>query len=175
MAFSEAFVQWTFKYQFLDGLCSVQPNFPMHPWCLLIPLATTTLNLLRPSWINPWISATALLNGAFDYNKTPLALPGTKVLLHNTPAKRGTWTPYGVNGWFIGAALEHYRCHRIFVSRTHKERIARTVEFPVTPSQCPPLCPLTPPSLSHKTWCTPCKTLNQRRCLPPSNWIKLWR
>ena len=80
----------TFKDNFLAGLCSVNPNFQMYLWCRLIPLATTTLNILRPSRINPRLSSKALLNGAFDYNKTTLATPGTKVLLHKKPAKRGT-------------------------------------------------------------------------------------
>jgi hypothetical protein len=41
------------KCHFIAGLSSVHPNFPMHLWCRLIEQATTTLNLLRPSWINP--------------------------------------------------------------------------------------------------------------------------
>ena len=101
----------------------------MHLWCCLIPLATTTLNLLRPSQINPKLSDKALLNGAFGYNKTPLAPPSTKVLLHETPNKSGTWAPHGVDGWYVVAAPNHYRFHRIFGLRTHKERIARTMEF----------------------------------------------
>ena len=80
----------TFRDRFLAGMCSVHPNFPMHLWYCLILLATTTLNLLRPLRIKPNLLFQALLNGAFGYNKTPLAPPGTKVLLHETPEKRGT-------------------------------------------------------------------------------------
>ena len=119
----------TFKDHFIAGLCSVHPNFPMHLWCRLIPLATTTLNLLRPSRLNPLLSAEALLNGAFDYNRTPLAPPGTKVLVHETPAQRQTWSPHAVDGWYLGAAPEHYCCHRTYIPATRKERIARTGEF----------------------------------------------
>jgi hypothetical protein len=119
----------TFKDHFVAGLCSVHPQFPMHLWCRLLPLATTTLNLLRPSRVNPKLSAEALLNGTFDYNRTPLAPPGTKVLVHETPAQRKTWAPHGVDGWYIGAAPDHYRCHRTYIPATRKERIARTVQF----------------------------------------------
>ena len=101
----------------------------MHLWCHLIPIATTTLNLLRPSRIKPKLSAETLPNGAFDYNKTPLAPPGTIVFLHETPEKRGTWAPYGVDGWYIGAAPEQYHCHRIFLLQTRKEHIAHAMEF----------------------------------------------
>jgi hypothetical protein len=86
------------KCHFIAGLSSVDPNFPMHLWCRLIAQATTMLNLLRPACLNPRLSAEAQLNGAFDYNRTPLAPPGTKVLVHETPANRRTWDPHGVGG-----------------------------------------------------------------------------
>jgi hypothetical protein len=85
----------TFKDHFIAGLCSVDPQFPMHLWCQLLPLATTTLNFLRPSDLNSRLSAEALLNGAFNYNKTPLAPLGTKVLVHGTPAPQNMGTPWG--------------------------------------------------------------------------------
>jgi hypothetical protein len=117
------------KDHFVAGLSSTDPAFPMHLWCRLIHQATTTLNLLRPSRINPKLSAEAQLNGAFDYNRTPLAPPGTKVLVYENPGVRHTWAPHGVDGWYLGEAPEHYRCHRIYVPKTRAERIAKTVEF----------------------------------------------
>jgi hypothetical protein len=122
------------KCHFISGLSSVDPAFPMHLWCRLIDQATTTLNLLRPARLNRRLSAEAYLHGNFDYNRTPLAPPGTKVLIHETPAHRRTWDPHGVDGWYIGAAPEHYRCHRVYVTKTRAERIAKTVEF--FPHQC---------------------------------------
>ena len=98
----------TFKDHFIAGLSSVDPSFPMHLWCRLIPQATTTLNLLRASNINPLVSAEAMLNGAFDYNITPLAPPGTKIIAYDTPSTRKTWSPHGMDGWYIGNATEHY-------------------------------------------------------------------
>jgi hypothetical protein len=117
------------KDHFVAGLASLDPNFPMHLWCRLIDQCTQTLNLLRPSRINPRLSAEAQLNGAFDYNKTPLAPPGTKVLIHETPNRRKTWAVHGVDGWYLGGAPEHYRCYRVYATKTRAERIARTVEF----------------------------------------------
>ena len=78
----------TFKNHFIAGLASLDPQFPMHLWCRLLPLATTTLNLLRPSRVNPRLSAEEFLNGVFDYNKTPIAPPGCKVLVHETKSVR---------------------------------------------------------------------------------------
>jgi hypothetical protein len=84
----------TFKNHFISGLCSTHPNFPLNQWDHLIPQANITLNLLRPSRINPQLSAYAQVYGAFDYNKTPLAPPGIKILSHVLPDNRKSWAPH---------------------------------------------------------------------------------
>ena len=60
-----------FKDHFISGLLTFTPYFPLHLLCWLIPLAMTTLNLLRPSRINTRLSAYEILNGAFDFKKHP--------------------------------------------------------------------------------------------------------
>ena len=103
----------------------------MHLWCRLIDQETTTLNLIRPYRINPRLSAEAQLNGAFDYTFTPFA---PRVLVHKKVDKRQTWAPHGVNGWYLGQAPEHYRCHRVYITKTTSEKIVNTVQF--SPSHC---------------------------------------
>ena len=88
----------TFKDHLVAGLSSIDPSSPMHLWCRLIPQVTTTLNLLRPSTINPKISAEAILNGTLNYNATPLAPPGTKIIAYETPTTRKMWAPHGLDG-----------------------------------------------------------------------------
>jgi hypothetical protein len=80
----------TFKDHFIAGLCSVDPNFPLKFWDKLLPQATITLNLLKKSWINPRMSAYAQLNGHFDFNRTPIAPPGTRVIAHEKPDHRAS-------------------------------------------------------------------------------------
>jgi hypothetical protein len=70
-----------------------------------------------------------MLKGAFDYNKTLLAPPGTKVIINEKPQQRKTWDPHGTEGWYLGPAMEHYRCHRVFTNKTKAERITDTVKF----------------------------------------------
>ena len=48
----------------------------------LLPQALITLNLLHPSRLHPKLPAYAHINGAFDFNCTPLASPGMKILVH---------------------------------------------------------------------------------------------
>jgi hypothetical protein len=103
----------------------------------LVFTAITTLNLLRTYRLNARLSAKEHLNGTFNFNRTPLAPLGTKVILHETPQQRRTWAPHGVEGWYVGYAPEHYRCYTIHVTRTNKTRIGSTVEFFPTHCQMP--------------------------------------
>ena len=132
----------TFKNHFITGLASTDPNFPLSNWCRLLPQAELTLNLLRPSRLNPKLSAYAQLEGAFDFNRTPLAPPGTRVIVHEKPTQRRTWAPHGIDGWYIGPALDHYQCYRVWIPSTHAERIADTIQFFPTI--------LRTPTLSHR-------------------------
>lgn len=119
----------TFKNHFIAGLCSTDKLFPMNLWDRLLPQALITLNLLRASRLNPRLSAYAQLHGSFDFNATPLAPPGTRVVVHEKPSVRASWAPHGQEGWYVGPAMEHYRCYIVHVSSTNAERIGDTVEF----------------------------------------------
>ena len=81
-----------------------------------------------PSLIKSRVSAEVMLNGIFDYNKTPLAPPGARVIVHEASCVRKTWDARGVDVWYIDGALEYYRCHRCYITKKLK-RIAHTVEF----------------------------------------------
>jgi hypothetical protein len=119
----------TFKNHFIAGLCSTDKDFPLPLWDRLLPQALLTLNLLRGSRINRQLSAHAQVHGAFDYNRTPIAPPGIKVLVHEKPATRGTWAPHAVEGWYLGPALNYYRCYRVWIWETSAERISDTLAW----------------------------------------------
>jgi len=108
----------TWKNHFIAGLCTTDPNFPLFLWDTLVTQANLTLNLLRASRLNPKLSSYAQLHGNFDFNRTPLAPPGTKVVIHVKPDKRKSWDPHGNTGWYTGPAMEHYRCYNIYVPKT---------------------------------------------------------
>ena len=119
----------TFKNHFIAGLASTDPNFPLSNWCRLLPQTELTFNLLRAPRLNPKLSAYAQLEGTFDFTCTPLAPPGTRDIIHEKPTNRQTWAPYGTDGWYLGPALDHYQCYRVWVPRTHAERIVDTISF----------------------------------------------
>ena len=108
----------TFKSHFLSGLASLPPSFPMHLWDRSIVHAIITLNLLCPSKLNPKLSAYAQLFGTFDFNKIPLAPPGCRTIAYDTPTHQATWNLKGTDTWYIGPAMEHYRCHCLYVPST---------------------------------------------------------
>ena len=62
----------------------------MQLWCRVLQQAELTLNLLRLSRLNPKLSAYAHLEGAFDFNRTPLVPPGVKILVYERPSQRGS-------------------------------------------------------------------------------------
>ena len=72
----------TFKNHLIAGLSSLPPTFPMNLWCKLLPQALITINLLQQSRTLPHLSAFSHFQGHFDYNATPLAPPGSHVLVH---------------------------------------------------------------------------------------------
>ena len=87
----------TAKNHLIAGLCSCNKDFPLHLWDELLPQAELTLNLLRGSRINPKLSAWAQVNGPFDFNRTPIAPPGIRVLAHEKPDNRTTWSPHALD------------------------------------------------------------------------------
>ena len=87
----------TFKDHFIAKIASCHKDFPLHLWCRLLPHALITLNLMRQSNMNPKLSAYAQLHGAFNYDATPLAPPGTKIIVHTKPKQRGSWACKGLS------------------------------------------------------------------------------
>jgi hypothetical protein len=80
----------SFKDHLIAGLCSIDKSFPMHLWDRILPHAVITLNMLRTSRINPNLSASTYIDGQYDYNRTPMAPPGTRIIAHETPNRRRT-------------------------------------------------------------------------------------
>jgi len=119
----------TFKNHFLSVLATADPMYPASKWDRLLPQAELTLNLLRRCRVKPKLSAYAYLFGPFDFNRTPLAPAGTKVFVHNKPKQRGSWSNHGIEGWYIGPTLEHYRCVKFYLPSTGSVRDTDTVQF----------------------------------------------
>ena len=119
----------TFKAHFIACLHTAPSTYPAKEWDRLLPQCELTLNLMRPSRHNPKLSAHNDLFGIYDFNKTPLAPPGTKCVIRDKPSHRATWAPRGTDAWYTGPAPEHYRCVTCYVPKTNSVRIADTVQY----------------------------------------------
>lgn len=118
-----------YKNHFKAGLATADPNFPLSEWDRLIPQANITLNLLRSARNNPALSAYAYIYENFNFAATPLAPPGTRVVVHTDPEKRLSWELNGENGWYVGPAMDHYRCVICYFPWTRTTRTCETVTF----------------------------------------------
>jgi hypothetical protein len=119
----------SFKDRLIAGLCSTDKSFPMNLWDRLLPHAVITLNMLRTSRINPKLSAATHIFGQYDFNRAPMAPPGTRIIAHETPNRSNTWAPHGLDGWYLGPALEHYICYTVHITKMRGDRIVETVDF----------------------------------------------
>ena len=105
----------TAKNHLIPILSAAHVDFPLYLWCLLLQQADITPNLLRTSRIHPHLSAHHSLCGAFDFRKTPLAPPGIKVIAFNNVSTRESWAVHGKLGYYIGPAMNHYRCYQVYL------------------------------------------------------------
>ena len=71
-----------------------------------------------------------VFQGPFNFAKTPLAPIGCRVLIHAKPATRQSWDFRAKDGFYIGPALDSYRC---FISNTVEFRHA----YRTTPTLSP--------------------------------------
>ena len=81
------------------------------------------------TYLHPHMSTFNHLEGMFDYNATPMAPPGIKVLIFNTPTQRRIWAQHGVDGWYISHAPLHYRNFKCYIPATRGERTATSLSF----------------------------------------------
>ncbi len=131
----------TFKDAFIAALVTTDSDFPIQLWDRLTPQVMNTLNLLRASRINPTISAYEALNGRYDWNRYPLAPLGCKAVIYKDGDIRGSWASCGVDGWYLGPSIDHYRCDVYYLSETRAYRVSGSTELFPQHCQLPNLTP----------------------------------
>ena len=117
------------KNHVIGTFAGVDPQFPMCAWSELIPQLEITVNYLRPSHMHTRMSAWEALNGTYNFDTHPLAPPGTAITIHEKPAQRRSWAKHGVKGFYLGPALNHYRCYTVWAQHTGAVRKCDTVAF----------------------------------------------
>ena len=64
----------------------------------------------------------AQINGLLDFTNTPLAPPGIRTLVHEKPGQRNSWALHAQPGWYVGPAMDHYRCYTVHMNKTKSLR-----------------------------------------------------
>ena len=106
--------------------------FPIREWDRLIEQGDITLNLLRSSRRFPNLSAYASIYSIFNFNNTPMTPPDTKQW-YMQPLHIVKVLDHTLEAWYVGPALEHYRCFKCYVTITASIRCIVTIEwFPKT-------------------------------------------
>ena len=142
----------TFKNHFIATLAGVSPECPLELWTDFIEQIEFTLNLMRTSPSGP--SAWSALHGPADLNKSPIAPLGIKVVAHIPVKDRASWDSHGDVGFYVGRAIDHYRCYRVWIPKTKDYRISDCLAwFPATiqvnsPANVNPVYPLVPPGFA---------------------------
>lgn len=119
----------SFKNHFISIRAGADPDFPADRWDLFLAHAEDTINMSRPSQINPKVSACTMINGQFDFNKTPMCPAGIKTIAHTTTDRQTTWEEHGGRSFGLGRAPNHFRCYRNLIVKTNAIRVSNTVEF----------------------------------------------
>ena len=131
----------TWKDAFISALATTDRDFPIQLWDRLTPQVMNTLNMLRASRINPSISAYEALHGPYDWNRYPLAPLGCKAVIYEDGDIRGSWASRGVDGWYLGPSMDHYRCDVYYVPETRAYRVSGSTELFPQHCQLPVLTP----------------------------------
>jgi hypothetical protein len=52
-----------------------------------------------------------------------------RIVMHEKPHQRSSWSPHGVEDFYLGPALERYRCYRGWVVKTQRKRVVDPVAW----------------------------------------------
>jgi hypothetical protein len=117
----------TYENYLICCFATLDPTYPKKARKLLIPHVNIVINLLRASHLQPHLSAWEDLKGPFNFDATPLAEPGRPAVIWESPEHRLKMAHHGVDAFYIGPALNHYRCYTFYVPSTDSTRISDSV------------------------------------------------
>jgi hypothetical protein len=119
----------TFNDAFIAALAPTDSDFPLQLWDKITHQVQDTLNLIWATWINLAISAYKALNGPYDWNQYPLASLGCKAVFYKDGNTKGSWALQGVDGWYLGPSMDHYRCDLYYIPETWAYQILGSTEL----------------------------------------------
>ena len=74
------------------------------------------------------------MEGHFDFNKTPLAILGSKAVAYVNPAVHATWESHALDAFVTGMCKLHYRLIEFYIEKTRSIRTSGT--YRIYPAHC---------------------------------------
>lgn len=123
---------------------TADPQFPANVlFEEVVGQAEIVLNQLRPWHDDPTINAwTGMHNAPYDHSAHPMSIFGMRVVAYENSQQRPSWGAHGKDGFYLGPALQHYRCWRIHITETNSTRISDTIAWLPEPYRMPGHSPL---------------------------------
>ena len=118
-----------FNNYFIYILYTLYTHFPFYLFHCLFPQVTITLNMMRKSQLNPGILAYKQVNRVKHFEHTPLISLGCKVKIYDKPHQRCTYSLQSVDVWYVGPAVNNYRCYTCYNIYTGVENTPDTIAF----------------------------------------------
>ena len=98
----------TCKNIFIAVFSTTNPDFPISEWNRLVFQCLITLNIIRNFRVSPDLLACAYLCEPYNFNKSPMAPPGTRVVFHDKPDNHTSWRHNSTPEWYIGPYINHF-------------------------------------------------------------------
>ena len=130
-----------YKSYVKSTMAYLPPTFPIAYWCRLLLQIDFSVNIVRKCRQNPLLSAWAAIEGEFHFNATPIAPPGSEMLMHENPNRGRTFVFNAKKAWYIAPCFQHYRKFKGIMASTGAERISDTVQFKHHAISIPQLTP----------------------------------
>ena len=120
----------TYKNQFISGLRSMDSEWTLTLWDQLAHQAATTLNILQKSRIEQKKTSYHQLHGhKYDWNAFTMASPDMRAVIYLDPDSRTSWLEWGIDTWYCGPSLDHYRNCIFYVPKTRSYRISGSFDL----------------------------------------------
>ena len=128
----------SWKNHFLATLATTDPYMPKNIWDELVAQAELTLSHLRAYTPDTSLSSYEGIHGSkYNFNAHPINVAGVRTVALTPADKRESWAPHGSDCFYIGPALLHYRCYRVFVPATNDIRITDSLSWHQTKTFAP--------------------------------------
>ncbi len=113
----------TFKDAFINALTTTDSDFPLQLWDKTIPQVQGTLNLMQASRKNQLSLLMKHSKVHMIGSNMPLSRWVAKAVIYKDGNTRGSWALQGIDGWYLGSSMDHYRCDLYYIPKTQAYQI----------------------------------------------------